>query len=558
MNAEQIEELYHLIRKNRSQLKRLNQDFLEEKRRAVEEIEEGSNDSVFGWILVGKGVELIDGALPIDGMTREDINWSSLGKKTRLPLFWIIFAGIFVIVGIIIILVSILSMTAIPEIPKASSFLASLHQKPDFQLGLISITAPSMLLFILLYPSLSALSHLAMKFSGLPSKVASHLLSIKAIFILISGCFVVWFLVCASTIDLVLQTEAQTGLGGELEFTDRFSRGILAVSDSFLSFQIILAIIVPTLILTQPGRSKKVQRVLQSTQSPRQRALSLRPQEMNSALCRGASLMAVSILLLFSSVAPLTILPSVVFFAYMIIVQQRNVYCVYKRDSQSGGKMELQMVFMLSILLVLNSIFLAVILASRQQWALTGLAGIIALIILTMTCLMIYQDSKMGGKRRLHPQSKRALEVFQAGPGGTDYDTAMHDTSMDSKSAGPSRKGSLHSVFQLLHSKLQSSEVQHHHRPVPLPSESVDHLVDTRLALGTYPDAPPHLPFLDWGSSHVYSHDMLYPPVLLQTSPAVWLPKNGFAAQEAYELKKYSDLDAFYEEGIPTHHLNLL
>jgi hypothetical protein len=78
---------------------------------------------------------------------------------------------------------------------------------------------------------------------------------------------------------------------------------------------------------------------------------------------------------------------------------------------------------------------------------------------------------------------------------------------------------------------------------------------------------------------------MLYPPVLLQSSPAIWLPKNGIAADEAHELKKYwgmsvliielshqkkyprqanltklaiLDLDAFYEEGIPTQHLNLL
>ncbi|PLW40130.1 hypothetical protein PCASD_07856 [Puccinia coronata f. sp. avenae] len=562
MNAEEIEMLYHSIRKNRSELKRLNQDFQEEKRKAVEEMEEGSDESVFGWILVGKGVELIDGALPIDGMTREDINWSSLGKKTRLPLFWILFLGIFLLVGIIIIAVTFFSMAAIPELPNVSPFFALLRHQTGLELGLISITAPSILLFLLLYSSLSAISYLAINLSGLPSKTASHLLAVKAIFLLISGCFLVWFLVCASMIDLTLLNEGATV--EDIDIIDRFSRGILALSDSFLSFQCILAVIVPTLILVQPGRWMKVKSALQSPQTPRQRVLSLWPQQMNSALCRGSSLMAVSILLLFSSIAPLTILPSVIFFGYMIVVQQRNVHYVYKRDSQSGGKTELQMVFMLSILLVLHSIFLAVILASRQQWALTALAGSVGLFILTMTCLMIYQDLNMGGKRGLPAQSKKALAVFEAGPGGKDYiehseSATATDRSSDSRAgrSADSKKETLFSVFQLVHTKFRSSEVKHH-RPVPLPSESVDHLVDTRLALQTYPDAPPHLPYLAWGSSQVYSRDMLYPPVLLQTSPAIWLPKNGAAAEEAHDLKKYWDLDAFYEEGIPTQHLNLL
>ncbi|WAQ87107.1 hypothetical protein PtA15_8A8 [Puccinia triticina] len=555
MNAKEIESLYHSIRKNRSQLKRLNQDFLEEKRRAVEEMDEGLNGSVFGWILVGKGVESIKGALPIDGMTREDINWQSLGKKSRLPLFWILFLAIFLIVGVIIIPVTVLSMAATPELPNDSPVFVFLRQQTGLPLGLISITIPSIILFILLYQALSTISYLAINFSGLPSKAAGQLLSVKAIFILIGGCFLIWFLICASVIDLRFST------GGEVEdkivIIDQFSRSILALSDSFLSFQCILAIIIPTVILTQPERWKKVRRALKSAQTPRQRVLSLWPQQMNSALSRGASLMGVSILLLFSSIAPLTIIPSVVFFGYLSLVQQRNVRYVYKRDSQSGGKTELQMIFMLSILLGFHSMFLAVILASRQRWVLAALAGIITFSILTITCLMAYQESSYGGKKDLTAESKRALEVFEAGPGAIDYESkAPQGEPRAAKSPG-SKKESLFSIFHLVNSKIRSSEVKLH-RPVPLPSESVDDLVDTRLALRTYPDAPPHLPFLTWGSSQVYSSDMLYPPVLLQTSPAVWLPKNGIAAEEAHELKKYWDLDAFYEEGIPTQHLNLL
>ncbi|KAA1111397.1 hypothetical protein PGTUg99_002415 [Puccinia graminis f. sp. tritici] len=559
MNAEEIERLYHSIRKNRSQLKRLNQEFQEEKRKAVEEMEEGLNGSVFGWILVGKGVELIEGALPIDGMTREDINWHSLGKNSRLPLFWILFLGICLIVGVIIVPITVLSMAATPEVPNASPVFVFLRQQTGLPLGLISITVPSILLLILLYPSLSAISYLAINVSGIPSKAAGQLLSIKAIFILICGCFLIWFLVCASMINLVLQAEEEGE--GQIAIIDRFSTNILALSDSFLSFQCILAIIIPTIILTQPERSKKIKKALNSPQTPRQRVLSLWPEQMNSALCRGASLMGVSILLLFSSIAPLTILPSVVFFGYMILVQQRNVHYVYKRDSQSGGKTELRMILMLSILLALHGIFLAVILASRQRWVLAALAGIITLAILIITFLMSYQESSFGGKRALPLESKRALEVFEAGPGAVDYESSSksaqdHGEPRDTKSPG-SKKESLFSIFQLVNSKIRSSEVKLH-RPVPLPSETVDDLVDTRLALRTYPDAPPHLPFLTWGSSQVYSRDMLYPPVLLQTSPAIWLPKNGIAADEAHELKKYWDLDAFYEEGIPTQHLNLL
>ncbi|KNE92318.1 hypothetical protein PSTG_14277 [Puccinia striiformis f. sp. tritici PST-78] len=562
IDAEEIEMLYHSIRKNRSQLKRINQDFLKEKRRAVEEMEEGLNGSVSGWILVGKGVELIEGALPIDGMTREDINWHTLGKKGRIPLFWLLFLGIFLIVGIIIIPVTVLSMAAMPELPTASPIFVFLRQQTGLSLGLISITIPSLILFMSLYPSLSAISYLAINFSGLPSKAAAQLLSITAIFILISGCFMIWFLVCASLIDLPFHTEVEEGDKIKIVIMDRFSRGILALSDSFLSFQAILAIIVPTILLTQPDRWKKVRRALRSVQTPRQRALSLWPHQMNSALCRGSSLMGITVLLLFSSIAPLIIIPSVVFFVYMMLVQQRNVRFVYKRDSQSGGKTELQMILMLSILLALHSMFLAVILASRQRWALTALAGMIGLSILIITCLMIYHDSTFGGKRSLPSESKRALEVFEAGPGGTEYESSTSlntgQSSTNWSSSPGSKKDSLLSIFQLLNTKLRSSEVKST-RLVPLPSESYDDLVDTRLALRTYPDAPPHLPYLNWGSSsHVHSRDMLYPPVLLQTSPAVWLPKNGIAAEEAYELKKYWDLDAFHEEGISTQQLNLI
>lgn len=555
VDSEEIEELYHSIRQNRSQLKRLNQQFLEEKRKAVRDMEDGINGSVLGWIIVGKGVDLIQGALPIDGMTREDVNWQALGRVKRLPhnrTFWILFLGLFVVVAIIIIAVTILSMAATPELPKFSSIFLTLQNQAGLKLGFLSITVPSTVLFILLFPSISLISYLALNFSEYPSKAAGQLLCVKAIFILIFGCFLVWFLLCGSMMNQILQIEDDMGI------VDRFSICISAISNSFLAFQCILAIIVPTILLTQPGRWKKIRDALNRPQTPRQRVLSFWPQQINSGFSRGATLMAVSVLLLFSSIAPLTILPSVVFFGYMILVQRRNLHYVYRREGQSGGKTELKMITMLCGFLALQSSFLALILFSRQRWALATFAGIIGVWILIVCVLMLYQDSNYVGKSILPDESRLALEVFEGGPGGTKDGVSL--ASPSEKSFGTRSKKHpqpLDSLFDLVNSTLTDPDVQVH-RPVPLPSEMVDDLVDTRLALRRYPDAPPHLPCLPWRNPYLSVREMLYPPVLLQTVPAIWLPKNGIAAEEARDLKQYWDLEAFYEEGISTKELNLI
>ncbi|MBW0496335.1 hypothetical protein O181_036050 [Austropuccinia psidii MF-1] len=238
--------------------------------------------------------------------------------------------------------------------------------------------------------------------------------------------------------------------------------------------------------------------------------------------------------------------------------KKRNVQSMYKRSSQTGGKIELDMIITLSLVVAFQSALIGVILFSRKGWVLTTLSFSMTFLIILIYVWMRYQGSNFSSRKYLPSASRKALEIFERGPLACDHKVDFEGKlePSSSQSSYVQRRESVGSVMRLMDTALESFDIGVE-RTIPLPSETVDDLVDTHLALRTYPDAPPHLPGLPWRTKERISQYMLYPPVLLQTSPAVWLPKNSVAADEAAELKKYWDLDAFYEEGISTNNLNL-
>ncbi|EGG10465.1 uncharacterized protein MELLADRAFT_103056 [Melampsora larici-populina 98AG31] len=601
VKSDEIKQLYHAIRQHRSHLKRLNDDFLSARSQAIKTLEEGVNGAIRGWIIVGKGVDMIQGAQNIIGMTRDDINWKNLGKKSAsvgLGVFWSCFCVLVTLVNesyplqipkLIAVKnpspfetpatvgpISLLTTSASLELRQNSLIFQKINTDSALILSLISITTPSILSGALLLASLLIISYLAHNHSGLPSNSAAQILEVKASMIMIICCFIAWFTFSGATASSALQNK-------EGDQIHQIANGISTISSFFLAFESLLAIIIPALVLAQPSRWKSIRNVLKQTQTPRERVLSLWPHDMNSGISRSATCLIGVVVMSFFPIAPLTTVPALFFFLVMILVQHRNIRLLYRRSSQNGGRTELTMVSILALTLGLQSAFVGFILFSRKQWHLASCSFFIACSIFLISCPMMLHDWNRQSRKKLDPESRLALEVFQKGP-----QHAIHSTSATSalgqRGTGnnnpDSRPHSTQSVIDIVNTTLNSTHGTNH-RVVPLPSESVDDLVETRLALRTYPDAPPHLPDLPWDEAGTFSHETLYPPVLMQRSPAIWLPKDGVAEEEAQDLTKYwsnlilslttqsshhtlsfsgcffSDLDAFYEEGISTKLLNL-
>ncbi|KAI8455105.1 hypothetical protein BY996DRAFT_4581159 [Phakopsora pachyrhizi] len=538
----EVKNLYDSIRKNRSQLKRLNKNFMDEKTRAIRRIEDGGSEGdVCGWILVGKGVGLIRGSRRIEGMTREDIKWENLVKHpdSNGTFFWIIF---FILVVVTFFPASVLSMSASLDVSGFTNIFDQLQEKSSLILGLVAVTIPSIFLILVFFISLFTVLYLSNNLSALPSRAGSQRLSVKASLILIYGCFIAWFTISGSISNSIFQINSKNGVAKQI------ANSISIVADFLFGFECLLSILVPAIVLAQPKRWFAIRTSLRSKQTPRQRVLSLWPDGMDAVLSRSSTLMIALIPLIFSPIAPLSAAPSFFFFLFMICIQQRNVRSIYRRGIQSGGKTELTMVLMLPLSLVFQSGLVGFILISRGRWALAALSFIVSLSILFLSILMDKNSSSMMIDRKdLKENSRKALKVFESGPNGMKLDLE----SIKSSSNDPSRKSNnnklsamddgsttMASVLKLVNSALETEEIVP--RKVPLPSESIDDLIETRLALSTYPDAPPYLPNLPWTEEKKFLNgEVLYPPVLLQDSLAVWLPKDEISEEEAKDLQKY-------------------
>lgn len=208
----------------------------------------------------------------------------------------------------------------------------------------------------------------------------------------------------------------------------------------------------------------------------------------------------------------------------MILAQHRNIRYLYRRSSQSGGRTELTMVSMLGLAPSLQSAIIAFILLSRNLYVFAGIAFFISLVIFGASLGLMACNGRRRRRGKLEPGSRRALEVFERGPG--------REMRMPAQVSPDTRTYSVDWLLAPLEAPSTS-------RQVPLPSEGVDDVVETRLALRTYPDAPPHLPDLPWKERSGSGREILYPPILLQSTPTVWLPKDGVAGEEANDLMKY-------------------
>ncbi|KAG0152558.1 hypothetical protein CROQUDRAFT_129498 [Cronartium quercuum f. sp. fusiforme G11] len=302
---------------------------------------------------------------------------------------------------------------------------------------------------------------------------------------------------------------------------NQLANSLSSISTFFLSLLSLLALVVPAIVIGQPRCWYAIKAALNSTQTPCQHVKSLWPEDMD-ALVFG------SVGLVFLPIAPLM-----------------NIQSLYHCSSQSGGQMELTMVSMFALAPSLQSTLLGLILLSHNQYMLTSIAYIILLAILGTSIGLLARDCRKKRQQRLDPHSRLALDVFEHGPNWEK----KHSISKDSKKSWTD-------LIDCLLSPLESHLSVTH--LVPLPSEVLDDVLDTKLALHTYPDVPPYLSDLPWKvrSKVGLGGEILCPPILLQGALAVMLPKDGVASEEAKEMMKYWDLEAFYEEGMTTKDLN--
>lgn len=85
---------YSEINKYRSLLKELNEEVVELQATTYEDMLIGKD--IVGFFLIGRSLSKIPGAIPIQGMARDDVDWELLGRNTRrdAALFWSVGLGL--------------------------------------------------------------------------------------------------------------------------------------------------------------------------------------------------------------------------------------------------------------------------------------------------------------------------------------------------------------------------------------------------------------------------------------------------------------------------------
>jgi hypothetical protein len=93
------------------------------------------------------------------------------------------------------------------------------------------------------------------------------------------------------------------------------------------------------------------------------------------------------------------------------------------------------------------------------------------------------------------------------------------------------------------------------HKGVPLTNENIDPTLEAALAARTHHVTHHQLPPLNmttaWRPAVESTSFLLYPPLVTDPAPIVWLPRDALSAEEALDSSRFWNLDATYAEAVP-------
>ncbi|KZT30913.1 hypothetical protein NEOLEDRAFT_1053480 [Neolentinus lepideus HHB14362 ss-1] len=533
--------IYADISRWRTQLKAINQDIAEAQREAYNDIADGSR--IKGWLLVGRGLRFVPGAVMIEGRAKEDVRWDELQREMKIEgrLFaWVVIGitAIFLAAGLTA--VAGLALGSAPDFSHYLPFLAPLAGPDGWVTGLALCLAPAVAATLFISIAVAIIGYTTQA-TGAISISGLEMITFKACFYVLTVVAAVWLM----TIGAILFSMQAWSTGHER--TRTVADGSIYMS--FLALMLVLnvAIISPALLLLQPWRLLRIPASEKNAVTPRQRFRAVYPRTYNASFAMGCCILGLIFASTFSLIFPL-IGPAVVILVFLTLIAHRYLigYVYGRTRSQTGGLVQIWLLKRLGTLVAFQPFLMGLIFLTRRLWPEAGvLLGSALAVVLVVEGYAAWK-TRQPGLRSLGNVTRNSLDTFEKTAQTPHLDLDEESTSLVSSSNRNTRmRGSFASVLEMMSMTLAITPALTRQRgPVPLSTETLDDLTATERAARTHPDAPPHLPALPFDDHAQEMSGVLYAPELLAPDPIIWLPNDssGIARSEARDLDKYHHL----------------
>ncbi|KAK7058587.1 hypothetical protein VNI00_002223 [Paramarasmius palmivorus] len=546
VNYDDLGHIYSDIARWRTSLKQINADIAEAQRECYNDIAEGVR--IKGWLFVGQGLRHIPKMQMIDGRSKDDIRWDVL-QNERTVLDHAVYYGVLFVVAVSLAAgltaACGLALATAPDFAHYLPFLQSLWSANTLAAGIATVLAPAVAITLFVYIALR-LVHWASELRGSISVSGGRLQSFRATFYFLAVVCALWIIAVGALLFGIRAFSEDS----ESARPRSVANGSIYMSVLAMAVILQVAIIFPGLLILQPMTLWRVTRKEKYAITPRQRFRAVYPRtyQPSSFTTTGACIVAIVFASTFALIFPL-IGPAVVVLILLTLVAHRFLTgYVYAPNTSTGGLLQIWMLRRLGTLLALQPILLGLIFLSREIWIEGGvLAGTGVLVILFVETYTQVKTSERSS-RSLSAITKDSVETFasQARSKRMNVDDEESTSLVGSRAGtGMRTRGSMASVLEMMSLTLAVMPSQSRTRgPVPLPTESLDDLLQTERAAQTHPDAPPHLPALPFADHAEEMAGILYAPELIAPPPIIWLPNDtpGVGKSEAVDLQKYHDL----------------
>lgn len=235
-----------------------------------------------------------------------------------------------------------------------------------------------------------------------------------------------------------------------------------------------------------------------------------------------------------------------IFHFLLIVILRYTSNYLYLRSHETNGLYALVLLRASNYFITFQPILLGLVLLARKKFGLG--AASLAIGVALITFLLLWDFLRRSSNKRLRPSTEQNLATFERGAtdGSFVEDEEARSVSRASLIGG---RRSLASILDLVDSISRNSA-----RPaLPLPSEQVNSFADARAAATSHFLKPPNLPELAFEEeATLRARESLYPPVLVESRPAVILPNDPLAHSESMDLERWGILSVS-EEAPPLY-----
>ena len=296
---------------------------------------------------------------------------------------------------------------------------------------------------------------------------------------------------------------------------------MIKLTPAFLALVLVInvCILIPGLLILQPGRFVRWYLAKQEANTPRKRFQVNRPPTFNPTAAIAPVLSGFFFLSALGGLLPLLVIP-ILILSYLALVSgcwlATRVFCI-SRGGPSNGGLGLWIVRRLGWAVVLQPAVLGLVLLSRRQWVGGALGLVFAAVGLLVSEVITF------GLHRKRPESEF----------------------LESALLSDNRNSSQHSLLVTLYTLLPGLSRLPDGNPLPLPTDAIDDMRSTERAAYATPNAGIMNPFEAASETPVIvmgptddTRGLIYPPELLLPAPNIWLPRDphGFAKREVESL----------------------